>query len=235
MKQTTLRPYGINANKNITFPVGTTVAVKNFYGKVGLDKAVGKHKERGRSLNSLIQALVSYRLTENLSINKASDWINRKDVLREFCLSKFEQRTLFRALEIIGSNKEEILHDIQNSLFSKYDFEHTDINMDWTSFTLWGDKCKKGKYGYSRDHRPDKKQVTVGLCELREPINIPIGMTVMPGNTNDQTHFKETFRQVSPKLRDGSLVTYDKGANSKDNNELVLGSKMKYLTSKKLI
>ena len=48
MKQTTLRPYGINANKNITFPVGTIVAVKNFYGKLGLDKAVGKHKKKGR-------------------------------------------------------------------------------------------------------------------------------------------------------------------------------------------
>ena len=43
---------------------------------------------------------------------------------------KFEERTLFRTLETIGKNREEIISDIQDRLF--HNFEHTDVNLDWT-------------------------------------------------------------------------------------------------------
>jgi transposase len=106
--------------------------------------------------------------------------------------------------------------------------------MDWSSLILWGDKSSIGKYGYSRDHRPDKKQVTFGITELASPINIPIGLTINPGNINDQNHFTDTFNQVKDKLRPDSRITFDKGANSKDNLNLVIAQNMKYLTAKKL-
>ena len=156
MTQTKLRTNEITPNNNICFPIGTILAVQNHYQKLNFNRVFSKHKQRGRDLNSLIQALLSYKLTENFSISKASDWINRKPVLDIFDLDEFEERNLFRALEIIGKNREEIIADIQDSLFRKYDFEHTDINLDWTSLILHGDKSKLGKHGYSRDHRPDK-------------------------------------------------------------------------------
>jgi len=99
---------------------------------------------------------------------------------------------------------------------------------------LWGKKADLGKHGYSRDHRPDKKQITIGLAELASPINIPIGLTIQAGNENDQTHFKKTFNQVKKRLREDSRIVFDKGAQSKDNIDLVLASKMKYLSAKKL-
>jgi len=234
MKQTKLRTYELKTNKNITFPIGTVLTVQKYSQKLDFANIFGKYKKKGRDIFSLIEALISYRLSENQSMSKASNWINRTEVLNEFTLDEFEERTLFRVLEITGSNKEEIISDVQDKLFQIYQFEHTNINMDWTSFVLYGTKCPIGKYGYSRDHRPDKKQITTGLCELASPINIPIGLTIKPGNTNDQSHFKETFNQVKHKIKPDSLVTYDKGANSQENNDLVVNSKMKYLTSKKL-
>ncbi len=234
MQQTKLTTWNIKHNQNITFPIGTILAVQKYYQKLSFDKVFARHKKKGRDINSLIQALLSYKLTENQSISRGSDWINRKEVREEFELDEFEERTLFRVLEVIGENKEEILLGIQDSIFSKYEFEHTNSNMDWTSIVLYGEKCPIGKHGYSRDHRPDKKQVTIGLTELASPINIPIGLTIKPGNINDQMHFKDTFNQVKPKLKEGSLIVYDKGGNSKENNEFVLASKMKYLTAKKL-
>lgn len=68
------------------------------------------------------------------------------------------------------------------------------INTDWTSIVLHGTEVRLGKNGYSRDHRPDQKQITVGVTDIFDPINIPIGMTIKPGNLNDQTHFKKTYR-----------------------------------------
>ena len=52
--------------------------------------AFGKYKKKGRDFNSLLMAFVSYKLTENFSIIKASDWINRKEVLDTFDLKEFD-------------------------------------------------------------------------------------------------------------------------------------------------
>jgi len=232
--QTKLRTDEIIPNENICFPIGTILAVKNKYEKLDFSGVFSKHKKKGININSLIQALLSYKLTENLSISKASEWINRGEVLETFNLKTFEERALFRTLETIGMNREEIISDIQDRLFQIYNFEYTDINLDWTSLVLYGEKSKLGKYGYSRDHRPDKKQITVGISELAGPINVPIGITVNKGNLNDMKHFPDTYNQIKDRLKPGSLIIFDKGANSKKNIDLILVDKMKYLTSKKL-
>jgi transposase len=233
-KQTTLRPSVVESNENITFPIGTVIAVKKYSQKLDFDSIFSRFKKRGIDLVKLVEALVTYRLTENQSICRASAWINRPDALEQLSLTEFEERTLFRALEIIGDDYEMIILLLQKAIFSQYEFPHTDLNMDWTSFVLWGEKAELGKHGYSRGHRPDKKQITVGISQLRAPMNIPIGLTIQPGNVNDQKHFKSTFSQVCPVLKEGSMIVFDKGAQSKDNLDIVLAHKMKYLSAKKL-
>ncbi|MCK5039983.1 MAG: transposase, partial [Candidatus Aenigmarchaeota archaeon] len=74
----------------------------------------------------------------------------------------------------------------------------------------------------------------MGITELADPIHVPIGLTVKEGNVNDMAHFEDTYNQIKGRIKKGSLVTFDKGANSKDNLELILADKMKYLTAKKL-
>lgn len=233
-KQNQLRTEPIIPNKNISFPIGTILTVKHYFNHLGLPEILRKHKSKGRDINSLSEALVSYRLTENQSVTKASKWINRKEVLDTFGLKAFEQRTLYRTLEIIGENREEIIADIQDELFSRYDFEHTNVNMDWTSFVLYGEKCPIAKYGYSRDHRPDKKQIMLGISEVAKPVNVPVGMTVREGNVNDQVHFDNTFQQIKGKMKEGSLLIFDQGANRKKNLEDIEHSNLKFLTARQL-
>ena len=232
--QTKLRTYEITPNENICFPIGTILAVDNIYEILDFPNIIGKHKTKGLNINSLIKGLLSYKLTDNFSIDRAHEWINREEVLEIFNLKGFHKKALYRTLQTLGNNKEEIISDIQDILFQRHDFEHTDINMDWTSIILYGEKSPLGKYGYSRDHRPDKKQITIGVSELIDPINVPIGITVQPGNVNDQKHFEKTFQQVNTKLKKGSLVIFDKGANSINNISLIRMDALQYLTAKKL-
>lgn len=234
MQLTKPRTNGLKLNDNISFPVGTAIAVQKYSKKLHFEHIFSKFKQRGVPLKGLIEALTTYKLSENLSLTRGSDWINRDDVLTEFGLKSFEQKTLYRAVETLGENYHEIILDLQDILFDKYDFEHTDINMDWSSLILWGDKASLGKYGYSRDYRPDKKQITFGVAQLRKPINIPIGLTIDKGNVNDQTHFRTTFDQVKSRLETDSLVVFDKGGNGKENINSVIASKMQFLTAKKL-
>ena len=232
LKTTKPRAIRLVPNENISFPIGTVLAVEKYYDSLGLSDIFGKHKKKGIDINSLIKALISYKLTENQSLSKASDWINRNEVLDTYGIDGFEQRTLYRVLETIGGNREEIMIDIQDVLFEVYDFEHTDINLDWTSFVLYGTKCPIGKRGYSRDHRPDKKQITVGVSEIREPVNVPIGMTIREGNINDQVHFVDTFEQVKDRLEEDSMVVFDQGANRKENLDRIEACNLKYLTAR---
>ncbi len=232
----TIKPRTINiiVNENISFPIGTALAVKKYSEKLNFEHIFSKFKQRGIPLKGLVEALISYKLSENLSLTRGSDWINRPEVLEEYKIGSFEQKTLYRAIEIIGENYQEVILDLQDILFSQYDFNHTDVNMDWSSLILWGVKAKLAKYGYSREHRPDKKQITFGITELRKPINIPIGLTIAKGNVNDQTHFQTTFEQVKDRLEIGSKIIFDKGANGKKNLNSIIAAKMQFLTAKKL-
>ncbi|AKB35890.1 Mobile element protein [Methanosarcina siciliae C2J] len=233
-KNIKLRAFPTIPNKNICLPIGTTLAVQYFFKKLNFFDIFGKYKSKGLDINSLLIGLVSYKLTENFSIKEASNWMNQDEVLDLLNLKSFNERVLYRTLETIGSNKEEILYDILNCLFSEYGFEHTDVNFDWTSIVLFGTKSKLGKYGYSRDHRPDKLQITVGISELSDPINVPIGVTVNRGNVLDLEHFSDTYNQVKSKLKKGSLIVFDKGANTIENIKIIQEDEMEYLTSMKL-
>jgi transposase len=232
--KTKIRAFPTIPNKNICVPIGSMLAVQYFYEKLNFSDIFSKHKSRGLDLNSLLIGLVSYKLTENFSIKEAGKWLNQEEILEILNLKSFHEKVLYRTLEILGRNKEKILSDILSSLFSVYGFEETDINLDWTSIVLHGTKSELGKYGYSRDHRPDKLQITVGVSELKKPINIPIGVTVNRGNVLDLQHFPETYNQVKSRLKKGSFIVFDKGANTVDNIKLIQEDEMKYLTSMKL-
>jgi transposase len=232
--KTKIRAFPTIANKNICVSIGSMLAVQYFYEKLNFFEIFSKHKSKGLDLNSLLIGLVSYKLTENFSIKEAGKWLNQEEILELLNLESFHEKVLYRTLEILGRNKEEILSDILGNLFSVYGFEETDINLDWTSIVLHGTKSTLGKYGYSRDYRPDKLQITVGVSELKKPINIPIGITVNRGNVLDLQHFPQTYNQVKNRLKKGSLIIFDKGANTVDNIKLIQDDEMTYLTSMKL-
>jgi transposase len=221
MNITKQRAFPTIPTKNICVPIGSILAIQLFYEKPNLCNIFSKHKSKGFDLNSLLIGLVSYKLTENFSIKEAGKWVNQEAILDILNLERFHERVLYRTLEILGRNKEKILSDILGSLFLVYDFEKKDLNLDWTIIVLHGTKSKLGKYGYSRDHRPDKLKITVGVSELKKPINIPVGITVNRGNVLDLQHFPDTYNQVKNRLEEGSLIAFDKGANTGGNIRLI--------------
>jgi transposase len=78
---------------------------------------------------------VSYKFTENFSIKEAGKWLNHKEILETLNLENFHEKVLYRTLEILGRNKERILSEILDNLFSVYGFEETGINIFLTFWT----------------------------------------------------------------------------------------------------
>ena len=219
---------------NKTLSIGILLFVDAVYEKLGLERVFSPLKERGVDPNTLVRMLVAYKLVENNSISKAATWAAQPHIRDHYGVGPVSDQTFYRFLERMGPWLDLVMDGIQDALFSRYDFPKTDVNLDWTSITLHGTAAELGAYGYSRDHRPDKHQMVVGVAELAGRVNMPIGMTVRAGNVNDQVHFADTFAQVVTRLRRGSLVIFDKGASSQSNKELVRASGMHYLSSKKL-
>jgi transposase len=71
-------------------------------------------------------------------------------------------------------------------------------HLDTTSFTLHGSyksdepsHCVEVTHGFSKDHRPDLKQVMTSLV-MNGPANIPLWMELQNGNSSDKTSFHQT-------------------------------------------
>lgn len=80
-------------------------------------------------------------------------------------------------------------------LFSSYEFEHTNVNMDLISLVFHDDKAPLGNCGCYCDYVSDKDHINIDIIELADPITLPLGITVVKDNMTDQIHFKETYRK----------------------------------------
>lgn len=126
------------------------------------------------------------------------------------------------------------IRELQDNVLELLGRPRTDVLLDWTSIVYYGDMAKLAKYGYSRDHNPGERQLTLGAAQLAPPYDVPIGLTVEAGNMNDQMHMKATYGQVKRLLAPGSLVVFDRGANDKSNLDRIELDDNDYLTAKKL-
>jgi transposase len=223
----------INRNpNNKSFSIGAYAFVEQYYSKLGLHEIIGMLKSKGIPLDKLVRGMLTFKIDHNQSVHQCSDWMNQLHILNQFKLKSFHEKTLYRGLEILGQNESIILPKIQHNLFSNYKFEHTDSNLDWSSLVMYGNASPLGKFGFSSDHRPDKKQITFGIGELRKPINIPFVLTIKEGNVPGKTHFKDTFLQSVKHLKPESLIVIDRGANTRPNKRLVGSKEMHYLTAR---
>jgi transposase len=222
-------------NDNKSLPIGTIAAVTEFLRKLGLEKFFNGLKQRGPRMFPLVCALISYRLTENFSVEGCGRWLSSKEVRKELNLGcEVSSRMLNRAVERAGENLEDALIFLRDSLFSSYDLEHTDVNVDSTSISVYSKQTDLFKFGYSRDKRPDLRQVNVCVTELREPINIPIHMTVESGNNTDPAVFLRSVNDIIDELRENSLFVFDAGGDSKNVSDLILSKGKRYIVRKKM-
>jgi len=234
MKITTVNEtYTITPTEHKSVSIGPSLFVRKMFNHLDLSSLFTPLKKRGIDISALVEANIAYKTTENFSMKCAHAWIMQPAMRQFYNLKEFNERTQYRLLDTLGENFDVLIKGIQQRIFSRYSFDITDINLDWTSICLHGTASPLGKYGYSRDHRPDKLQLTLGITELTKPNNIPIGVTVKAGNVNDMTHFKSTFLQSQKCLKKGSLIIFDKGADSISNLDTIEALGHDYLTAKK--
>ena len=231
-KATGTWPIKVNDNKSIA--VGNAILSEAFFRKYGLEKKISNLKSKGIDLGRLIELLVAYKLGDNFSILRAHDFIMRPEIRSRFGLGEFDVKTLYRAVERIGENRESIIAHFRNRILNEYGQEVSDIIFDWTSLVYFGYKPELAMRGHSKDGHPEECQMTVGVAQLAKPLCIPVGLTVMPGNTHDSRHMLESYAQVKDDLGPGKTMIFDAGANCKSVLDRMIEDKNNFITRKKL-
>jgi transposase len=112
--QTTLKtPDHLKPNVNKTFPIGTIQTVQHIFNELQLPPLLDRLKHCGHQLTGLVTGLVSYKMTENLSVSRCHHWMTTNPLLLEHLhLSIFGDDALYRCLEKIGENRQIILRHI---------------------------------------------------------------------------------------------------------------------------
>jgi len=84
------------------------------------------------------------------------------------------------------------------------------------------------KRGYSRDHRPDCKQVCIGLVVTR--CGLPLGYEVFAGNRHDSTTLEEIVETMEARYgRAQRIWALDRGMVSQDNLDFLKAGGRQYI------
>ncbi|MDP2659506.1 MAG: hypothetical protein Q8R28_02090 [Dehalococcoidia bacterium] len=83
-----------------------------------------------------------------------------------------------------------------SAMLAEYDL----LLYDVTSTYFEGEAAHSGlaMRGYSRDHRPDCKQVCIALVVSKE--GLPLGFDVFAGNRADVTTVEDIVRKIEPSM-----------------------------------
>jgi transposase len=89
----------------------------------------------------------------------------------------------------------------------------------------------KAKRGYSRDGRPDCKQVVIGMAVNRD--GFPLAHEVFAGNRHDATTLEEMLEALDRRvgLQPGQTVVVDRGLSGPDNLQAIRAKQLHYLVA----
>ena len=167
-----------------------------------LDRFWEQKLERGREEVSWAQVL------ELLVINRLMDpgsefrvhrqWFDQSamDVLLGVDFAVAEKDRLYRCLDRILKHKGDLFVHLQQRWRNLFDVSFEVLLYDLTSTYVEGEaeRNPKAKRGYSRDGRPDCKQVIVAL--VITPEGFPLAYQVMDGNTSDKTTLRGFLTKI---------------------------------------
>ena len=189
-----------------------------------LDDLCDRVMPRGRedvAWASMASILVIARLCEPSSeLHIAESWY-RKSALEDLLhipAQKVNADRLYRALDRLLPHKRELEVHLKRRLGELFDVEYDLLLYDLTSTYFEGEAEANplAQRGYSRDRRPDCKQVVIALVVTRE--GLPLGYEIFSGNRTDVTTVEEIVSEMESRYGAAKRVwVMDRGMSSEEN------------------
>jgi transposase len=201
-----------------------------------LDELCGELMPQGREAipwPQMAALLVIARLCEPSSeLHIAEDWYRKtslEDILGLDPGRLYDNR-LYRALDRLLPHKEAIERHLKKRLGELFDLEYDLLLYDVTSTYFEGEARFNAlaQRGYSRDHRPDCKQVCIALVVTRG--GMPLGYEVFAGNRTDVTTVEEIVEAMEARYGEANRVwVMDRGMTSAENVAWLQETRRRYL------
>ena len=133
-------------------------------------------------------------------------------------LARINDARLYRVLDRLLPHKDalcqHLLAKYRDWFGVRYEFLFYDVTS--TYFEGRAERNQKAARGYSRDSRPDCKQVCIGLVVT--PEGLPVGYEVFAGNRADVTTLQEIVRLMENKYGQAERIwVIDRGITSEEN------------------
>jgi hypothetical protein len=181
--------------------IGPTLLFRRLWKRLGIEEVISNCLQGRKFEFSVEKALfltVVHRLMVSGSDRAADKWKGKYAFDEE--VQQLGLHHLYRAMAWLGEplpdeeqvgatpfsplcNKDRIeegLYRRNLDLFSEFDM----VFFDTTSIYFEGEGgCEIGQYGKSKDHRPDRKQMVVGI--ILDKNGMPVCSEIWPGNTTD--------------------------------------------------
>jgi len=202
--------------------------------QLGLDKILlgAGLTERACTLS---EAMTLNRLVFPLSELAMPDWIRRTalgDILGED-FSELGEDALYRNLDRLHANREQIERELAEREKTLFNLDETLYLYDLTSTYFEGqaEANPQAKRGYSRDKRPDCKQVVVGLVLDRD--GFPKAHEIFDGNRQDRSTVEEMIEILEKRTgrKPGSTVVVDRGMAYEENLRQIRAHGLHYIVA----
>ena len=222
-------------NENISISYGLVKTVEHYLDSAGILDFVDTFKGRGVPMRRIMIAMCAHILSGNNSMTRCSEWLRDPNVRKELGLEKgLSQRTINRAVSLIGEHSDEIVVKLWEGLDRRYHFENTNVNIDGSAVVVNGPEAELGAVGYPRDFRDQsRKQVEFLTAELQGS-KIPFFMRAYRGNTSDPEQYRDALPDIFSMIRKGSWIIVDNGGASGDILDSIVSSGNRYLTRVKM-
>lgn len=137
---------------------------------------------------------------------------------------------LYRALDQLLEQKDRLQKFLKDRFGELFRISYDLILYDVTSVYFEGEAAKnpQARRGYSRDHRPDCKQVLIALVVAKE--GIPLGYEVFEGNRHDSQTVESIVRKVEELYGQADRIwIMDRGMGSAQTLSLLSRENRRYI------
>ena len=204
--------------------------------RLGLEKLLGELMEPGREAvgwPTVASVLVAARFcAQSSELGIAEGWYE-KSALEDLLgveKERINEDRLYRGLDVLAAHKEKLCAHLIERYRDWFGVRMEFLLYDVTSTFFEGqaEKNPKAARGYSRDSRPDCKQVCIGL--VCTPEGLPLSYEVFSGNRADVTTVEDIVKMMEEKYGAAERVwVMDRGMVSEANIAFLRERKALYI------
>jgi len=195
---------------------GTDLIFRTIWERLGLNQTLERllaKTEVSTPLAEAVYAMVLNRISDPLSKRAVNEWVS--EIYRP-SFNALELQHFYRALDFLIAHKEIIELELFEQVKNLFNLELDMVFWDTTSTYFEGNGPEGlAVHGHTRDHRPDRVQILVGVLMTKE--GIPVAHQVFPGNTADIETFKAIIADTRSRFQLRRVIFVgDRGMVSKE-------------------